>query len=1009
MAWLVHGREAAILLGLPVSMSITSRLRSERRHTRTDRRQDRHADRLGLLAAVIAHDTSVFSARVERALQLATELLGFEIGLLSRIAGDLYTVSVAHAPDTDFAPGTTFDVGSTYCSLTLEAGDVVEITDAEQSAHRRHPCHTELGLKSYLGVPVCVDDEVWGTLNFSSTKPQSGALDAGDHDLLRLLALWIGSVLERETRAQELQELSGQMKAVVDQAPILMFGIDADGVFTLSEGAGLKALGLTSGEIVGQSVFDLYQDDEAVTSAIRAVLDGEAQSWEATLGEAVFTNRARPVWRENGTVAGLIGVSLDISDLSRSRRDLEASESRLQALSAATFEAIAISEGGVVVDGNDQLAELFGYDQIGDLIGKHAIDFAAPEYRSTVRAHVSVNSTDSYEVVCIRRDGSRFWAEVQGRPAPSGNAAERVTALRDITDRKQAEDQLRFQADVLAQVSDAVVALDTEGRVTYWNRGAELLHGHSADDVLGRPLAEVVTYVLPNEGIVSEAVQKALKSEAARDGHLMNVTPDGERRYLSVSASTLTDDTGEDVGVLAVSRDVTDQHKLSIQLQHQASHDALTGLYNRVLFREKIEAALHAGDPFSVFFVDLDQFKVVNDSLGHEAGDRLLRDVATRLRMTLGSIEGSVVARLGGDEFSVLVPGTDPEHVGDMVLRSLTAPFDLGLRTVSASASVGIVAHAERYSAPEVLLRDADTAMYAAKRNGRNQVAIFTEAMHEAAALRFGLEHDLRFATAHNQIVPYFQPIVDLESGVVAGFEALVRWEHPEHGLLSPARFLPLAEELGLVPDLDRWVLDLSYREVATWGAEAIDALSYLSVNCSDQTFLGPGLIDHVRDAASIAGLPMRALVLELTERALVDLDAAREVIAAARTHGLRVTIDDFGAGYSSLGLLHALPVNGVKIDRSFVTDLGASPSARAVVRAVVQLSDELGLRAVAEGVETPDQLRELRDSGAHYAQGYLFAKPVPPHEARAMLAAPPWESMWDEWTGQREASHTLL
>ena len=356
------------------------------------------------------------------------------------------------------------------------------------------------------------------------------------------------------------------------------------------------------------------------------------------------------------------------------------------------------------------------------------------------------------------------------------------------------------------------------------------------------------------------------------------------------------------------------------------------------------------------------------------------------------------MARLGGDEFGVILPtsGADGVAVAQAVLGELGAPVDLGARAVRPEASVGVVAHGEAYADRAALLRDADTAMYAAKRAGRGGVAAFDATMHEAARARFGLEHDLREAIEGGQLRVLFQPIVDLHTGAAVGFESLVRWQHPTLGLLGPDRFLPIAEEVGLVTDIDRWVLEATCREVGGWAAHLVpDAILWISVNCSDQTFLAGDLAARAREAADAAGLDPGRLVLELTERALVDPDAAREALAAVRGQGLQLCVDDFGSGFSSLGLLHRLPVDGLKIDRSFVSDLGASRTARSLVRGVVQIAADLNLRTVAEGIETGAHLAALRELGCPLGQGYLFSRPVPPDEARALLAAPPWAADW--------------
>ncbi|MEM0962786.1 MAG: EAL domain-containing protein [Bacteroidota bacterium] len=952
--------------------------------------------RFRLLTTVVAQDDGSMADRVHRALRLTANVLDSETAMLSHTAGGTSTIVAAHSSVDAFVPGTLRPVTDMFCSITVEAEDIIDIRDAARSEHRAHPCHTNLGVSSYLGVPVHVGGEVWGTLSFLSSRARTEPRTASDHSVVRLLALWIGGLLDVEEHERDVQIASDRVRDVLDQAPIILFEIDKAGTFTLSEGAGIEALGLKAGEVVGSSVFDLYAAFPDVLDAIRTVLSGEPKSWEATIGGETYATRARPVRGADGTVAGLTGVSLQITEEANARRALAESSARYQALSEATFEGIAFVDDGRITDGNDQLATLFGFSDVRELIGKRPTEVIAPEYRGHVLEHVATHRTAPYEVEGLRKDGSRFWIELQERPTSEGGPA-RVTAVRDISERKKNENRLRFQADVLAQVSDAVVALDGDGRISYWNQAAEQLYGHAVTDVVGESLFDVVSFETPSAEPISEDAEAILRSDAAKAGELVYIPRGGGRRFLSVSSSELHDEVGSAKGLLAVFRDVTAERLLSAQLKHQASHDALTDLYNRDRFREIVQDALDRGDTFGVLFVDLDQFKVVNDSLGHEAGDQILREVSRRLLATLGGIGGAVGARLGGDEFGIMAP--DAEQAAHQLLRSLREPFLLESRQLSISASIGVVVNAGAYDHVKGLLRDADTAMYQAKRSGRKQVALFTPSLREAASLRFGLEHDLRYAAAHDQIEPHYQPIVDLRTGGVVGFEALVRWNHPTRGVLSPGHFLPLAEELGLVVDLDRWVLRKACTEIASWGPKTIDALAYLNVNCSDDSFIQEDLIDFVLDVAAETGLSHQRLVLELTERALIEADVIRPLLEKARSEGVRVVIDDFGSGYSSLGLLHSLPVDGVKIDQTFISDLGALPTARAVVRAVVGLAGDLDMRIVAEGIETPDQLRALQAIGAHYGQGYLFARPAPGPVARQMVVSPPWAQDWESWT----------
>ena len=1125
-----------------------------------DRDAPGHADRLRLLATVTSQGDLPFEEQVSEALALTTTLLGLDVGILSRVRGEDYAVVACHGGGLE--PGAHFPLGDTYCSITLESNGLLEIGHMASSEHRRHPCYQSFGLEAYVGTPVRLGGEAWGTLCFSSAAPLDAPLSDADRDLVRVLAAWVSGALDRRARAEALADQGRHLQAVVDRAPLVLYALDADGVFTLSEGRGLEALGLAPGQIVGQNVFELYADVPVAVEALRRVLAGEERTWATTVGDLHYEAWAAPSFDDAGRVTGATGVSVDVTalrqaearlareadrlhrllnvtavdgpledraaavlatvaallgldvgllarveggvytclaahpggslapgtslplgetycdlalaagdvvsvhdvaaseyrdhacyeaqglgayvgvpvvvdgavwgalsfssprpapapftdsdaDLARlaaqwagglverdlRRRALAESERRLRALGRSTTEGIAFAVDGHVIDCNDQFVRLFGLRDRADAVGRTAASFVAPEHAGTVREAVRAGRTEPYEVECVRADGSRFWAEAQGGQTTYGGREVRMTAVRDVSARRLAEEQTRFQADVLAQVSDAVVALDLEGRVTYWNAGAERLHEVAAADALGRPLEGVVAYALPCAGGAAGA-EALLQSEAARTGELVYRPPSGGRRFLAVSSTVLRDRHGAQTGLLAVARDVTAPRELAAQLARQATHDDLTGLPNRALFRARIDRALASGDPFAVLFIDLDRFKVVNDSLGHEAGDDLLRAVTLRLRGALGAHEDSLVARLGGDEFAVIVPTAeaDPVRVGERILEELGAPIDLGARSVRPGASVGVVAEGGAYADRAALLRDADTAMYAAKQAGRGGVVAFDAPMHEAATARFRLEHDLRDAIEAGQLRVLFQPIVDLRSGAPVGFESLVRWAHPALGLLGPDRFLPIAEEVGLVTDIDRWVLEATCREVGRW-APHVDSASvlWISVNCSDQTFLAGDLAARARGAAEAAGLDPGQVVLELTERALVDPDAARTALAAVRGEGLQLCVDDFGSGYSSLGLLHRLPVDGLKIDRSFVSDLDGSRTARSLVRGVVQIAADLDLRTVAEGIETEGHLAALRALGCPLGQGYLFSRPVPPDEARALLADPPWAGLWDD------------
>jgi diguanylate cyclase (GGDEF)-like protein/PAS domain S-box-containing protein len=474
---------------------------------------------------------------------------------------------------------------------------------------------------------------------------------------------------------------------------------------------------------------------------------------------------------------------------------------------------------------------------------------------------------------------------------------------------------------------------------------------------------------------------RARAAGSAVDYEYRVIAADGSVRWLHDRGQMVRDDDGRALVWQGVMVDITPRKSLEAELTRQASHDGLTGLANRTRLRARMERALTVAAPGStpaVLLIDLDDFKRVNDSLGHAAGDRLLEMVADRL---LGATRGSdTVARLGGDEFAVLLSVRAPGEitlVADRIVAALSSPFEVDGRDIRVSASVG-VAVADAGESPDDLLRNADLALYRAKGAGKGRHAAFAPEMHRAAISRLELEAELRWAISNDELLLHYQPIMDLATGRVSSAEALVRWQHPERGLVPPAEFVPLAEATDLVLPLGRWVLQTACRAAAAWpraaGADGVP----VSVNVSGRQLQRPGFVEDVAEALRASGLPARRLVLEVTESVLLaDLDTALKRLEALRALGVRVALDDFGTGYSSLAYLQRLPVDVLKIDRTFTADVTAGGKRAALARAVVTLADTLGLRTVAEGVETDEQDAELRTLGCDYGQGYLYARPL--------------------------------
>jgi diguanylate cyclase (GGDEF)-like protein len=450
---------------------------------------------------------------------------------------------------------------------------------------------------------------------------------------------------------------------------------------------------------------------------------------------------------------------------------------------------------------------------------------------------------------------------------------------------------------------------------------------------------------------------------------------------------------------LELRSDLTLKRQTQEHLLYSTLHDALTGLPNRSLFTERLRhamrrAARHPDNLFAVLFLDLDRFKEVNDNLGHFAGDELLRAAARRLEACIRPED--TVARLSGDEFAILLESiteaSDAGRVAERIEEALSFPINLAGAEVVTSASMGIVTSSMAHDQPEQLLRSADMAMYRAKAAGRARYEMFDRAMHTDALARLQLETDLRRAVELDEFRLHYQPLVSLRTGRITGLEALVRWQHPDRGLVHPADFIPIAEETGLIVPMGRWVLNEACRQVREWQiAHPRDEPLTIGVNLSAKQFSQPDIVDQISSAIAASGIEARSLRIEITEAAIIDkAKSASGLLQSIRDLGVQVYLDDFGTGYSSLSYLHGLPIDAIKIDRAFVSSMDTDDKNLRLVRTILTLSEIVGVRAQAEGISTAEQLRELRSLSCEQGQGYLFSAPITKEAVDEVLAANP-------------------
>jgi diguanylate cyclase (GGDEF)-like protein/PAS domain S-box-containing protein len=566
-------------------------------------------------------------------------------------------------------------------------------------------------------------------------------------------------------------------------------------------------------------------------------------------------------------------------------------------------------------------------------------------------------------------------------------ALESASLAEDLHQRKSEE---RFRS-LVRNASDVILIVEPEGRIRFVSPSVERVFGLRAEDILGR---DSLGFVEPED---VERVRAFLVEVGTAPGMTRTIEcrvrhGDGRWRQAEATATNLVNDASVQ-GLVVNLRDITERKEAEEQLAYQAFHDTLTGLANRALFMDRLQVALARSarrvEQTAVLFLDVDRFKVVNDSLGHEAGDRLLVAVAQRLAVSLR--EGDTAARLGGDEFTVLLEDLrdvgEAIRVAERIAAELSRPFAVDGRDVFVSVSIGITISRPGHHEHLDLLREADIAMYQAKAQGKAGYAVFDTAMGAAALRRLEWETDLRHAIDRGEFEVHYQPTIELETGHLAAMEALVRWRHPSRGLVAPVEFIPLSEETGLIIALGRWVLSEACRQAVVWRDRYGERAPSVSVNLSARQVQHPEIVEEVAAVLAESGLAPAALTLEITETFVVeDAESNRVTIQRLKQLGVRLAIDDFGSGYSSLGYLKRLPVDILKIDRAFVQSLGRDPEDTAIVEAVTKLAHTLNMLVTAEGVESVDQVVQVRALGVDLGQGYFFARPLTADLATALV-----------------------
>jgi diguanylate cyclase (GGDEF)-like protein/PAS domain S-box-containing protein len=655
---------------------------------------------------------------------------------------------------------------------------------------------------------------------------------------------------------------------------------------------------------------------------------------------------------------------------------------------------------GNVVQVNDAFCKMLGYTA-AELATMSAAQWDAQWTTAQIRANIENLGSDpmTLETRHRRRDGSIIDVEVSIVKVGVDGQQLVYCASRDVTERKRAEHALvesRQKLNTVIETAlDAVVQMNAEEIITGWNSQAEKIFGWRREETIGQPLSEII---IPPQ--YREAHKQGLKRfQASGKGNMLNsriellgLHRDGHEFPIELSITAVN--VAGEYEFNGFIRDITRQKESEELIWNQANFDTLTGLPNRHMFHDRlaqdIKKAHRANLKTALLFIDLDKFKEVNDTLGHSMGDILLKEAARRIGGCVR--ETDTVARLGGDEFTVILAELDDtgsvERIAENILRNLSEPFLLGNEIAYVSASIGITLHPNDAIETEDLLKNADQAMYAAKNGGRNRFSYFTQSMQQAAQARLRLTNELRGALAASQFKIHYQPIVNLITGRIDKAEALARWQHPELGMVGPAQFIPLAEETGLIVEIGDWIFKESARQLKLWKT-LYNAELQISVNvspvqlCNTAHCAGKAWLSYLQELE----LPGQSMVIEITEGLLLNAEAGvAGKLLEFRDAGIQAAIDDFGTGYSSLSYLKKFDIDYLKIDQSFVRDLVTDPDDMALSEAIIVMAHKLGLKVIAEGVETEAQHRLLADAGCDYAQGYLFSRPVPAEKFEELL-----------------------
>lgn len=877
-----------------------------------------------------------------------------------------------------------------------------------------HPDDRDHAREAWFGIMQTPGSKLEATLRLRHADGSWHWIDAVgvnafDHPAVRGVVWNYRDITEQVRAAAALKASEERLRTMLEQSYDVCVVLSGDLTIQWANEGARTVMGYDPDEVTGTNVLEFVHPDDYEEAArnLLAALSGSPPSEPAIVrarrrdGSWIWVDVVGADLREHGPASEFALCLRDVTHHYEAERQVRRSEERFRALVQHAADAIIVLTPDGRIEYVSGERQLFGR-AVEEVVGHHSLEWVHPDELPRlmeelgdvlVKPGASIQST--FRV--LGGDDRWRWAEaavtnMTDNPAVGGIVAN----VRDITERIEAEQDAKRLIQLFEATDDQVGMTDPEGRLLLLNAAARQHLGLDPDQPL--PEVDLLSFFPPWErDRVNHEVLPTLVDRGSWSGEIEIVKP-GTDRTIPVLAQFLAhrDQQGRIEYFSTVLRDISERKAFEAQLEHAATHDPLTGLPNRTLLLDRLTMALARARRHdtlvAVLFLDLDHFKVINDSRGHSLGDELLAAIAQRITEALRPDD--TVARFGGDEFVVLCEDLHNETqalvVAQRVLSSLEEVFAIGGTEIFVGASIGISHFRadDDHATPETLLREADAAMYRAKDRGRAQIAVYDETLRSRSLWRLDTETALRRALERDELVVHFQPIVELDSGHVRELEALVRWNHPDRGLLLPAEFIPIAEETGLIVPIGTRVLEEACQQLARWQQALPDLQSMsISVNLSGRQLGDPDLPDLLATIIDRTGVRPEQIVLEMTESLLMD-DVEFSHLTLARLKALRVrlAIDDFGTGYSSLSYLRTFPVDVLKVDRSFVAGLGTEGGDEAIVAAVIHLAHTLGLDAVAEGVETAAQLERLRALGCDLAQGFHLARPAPAEDVTSVL-----------------------